>query len=112
MSDNEKLIDDVRNRGEFENRGWMIETIHRLADALEAAEKAHPPTDDDRTSEEQDEQRHGDRDADHEKQQTDNRAATRRLDVAGSHAKSMAQTPSDGKGPTGPVKQEGAESDG
>lgn len=60
-------------------------------------EKAHTPTDDDRTSEEQEEQRHGDRDADHEEQQTDDRAATRRLGVAGSHAQSMTQAPSDGK---------------
>lgn len=48
MTDNEKLIDEVRNHGEFENRGWMIETIDRLTDALEAAEKAHTPTDDER----------------------------------------------------------------
>lgn len=48
MTDNKKLLDEVRNHGEFENRGWMIETIDRLADALEAAEKAHAPTDDER----------------------------------------------------------------
>lgn len=48
MTDNEKLLDEVRNHGEFENRGWMIEMIDRLADALEAAEKAHTLTDDER----------------------------------------------------------------
>lgn len=72
---------------ELRRQGWMVVP----------PPEPHTPTDDDRTSEEQEEQRHGDRDADHEEQQTDDRAATRRLGVAGSHASSMPQATSDGK---------------
>lgn len=111
MTDNEKLIEEAAqaihasvvsasSAGAIEiavnTEGIEFEkALARVS--LAVFEKAHAPTDDGRTSEEQEEQRHGDRDADHEEQQTDDRAATRRLGVAGSHAKIMAQAPSDGK---------------
>jgi hypothetical protein len=100
MNDNKKLIEEARafaNAERIQGRTITAARYARLADALEAAEKAQTPTDDDRSSEQQVEQRHGDRGTDHEEQQTDDRAATGRLGVGGSHASSMPQATSDGK---------------
>lgn len=39
----ERLIEEART-GDFEDRGWMIDIIERLANALVAAKRAHTPT--------------------------------------------------------------------
>ena len=47
MTDNEKLIEEVRDR--MRRQEWLPASLAiRLADALEAAGKAHTPTDDER----------------------------------------------------------------
>jgi hypothetical protein len=50
MTDNEKLIEDARalERDWGQNEGDAIDIARRLADALESAEKAYTPTDDER----------------------------------------------------------------
>lgn len=100
MTDIEKLIaeiatDAANSVGGYARPGYATyDAAERAARA--ALEKAHTPTGDGRSSEQQVEQRDGDRGADHEEQQTDDLAATGGLHVSG-HAESMAQAPSDGK---------------
>lgn len=101
QTDNEKLIEEAAERAypdtEWSQKATMIAFRDAFARGWREAEKAHTPSDDEGTSEQQEEQRHGDRSADHEEQQADDLAATGTLSVGGSHASSMPQATSDGK---------------